>query len=108
MSGMTAGRGGSTPGGNDWLNCPSFLLSPRWLGWVEGFQYFRYFSVKFWQAGGHYIPDQVQVDSEIFVNEFVSHSRNLLHGMEGWEAVKEADVCLTAAPMISRLRTTAS
>jgi len=34
--------------------------------------------VEFWKASGYYIPDQVQVDSEIFVNEFVPHSCNLL------------------------------
>jgi hypothetical protein len=50
------------------------------LGWVEGFQNFRYFSVEFWKAGGYDILDQVQVDSEIFVNEFVPHARNLLPG----------------------------
>jgi len=79
---MTSG-GGRKTGGSDWLYDLSFFLRPRCLGWVVGFQYFRYFSVKFWKACGYDIPDQVQVDSEIFVNEFVPHARNLLPGFAG-------------------------
>ena len=56
----------------------------------------------------HHAPHQVEVDAEVVVDELVAHAGDASPGYVGWALVRGGDSRLTASPMISKFRNTAS
>src|SRR5215218_3198090 len=54
-----------------------------------------------------YVPDDVVINRDVVVDEFVPHSAIARHSTPGYLFLTCSEMCLTASLIISRLRTTA-
>jgi hypothetical protein len=56
----------------------------------------------------HDAPDQCEIHTKVIVRETIAHTGDCFHGISGRLSLVVSESCLTASPMISSVRMTAS